>query len=161
MRGEATVLHADLDAFYASVEQRDAPRLRGRPVIVGANADGIPWATPVWFAPRDLDLFVGASKPGAQHSRNIAESPRVSLVIFDSSKAPGEGSALYVSAYADLVDDATFDEAFDLYNARSVERGLEEWDPSKLRQPARHRLYRAVVIEAFVLDDHDERVRVC
>src|SRR3954447_11543958 len=37
MRGEATVLHADLDAFFASVEQRDAPALRGRPVIVGGG----------------------------------------------------------------------------------------------------------------------------
>ncbi|MEU1973654.1 DNA polymerase IV [Microbacterium sp. NPDC019599] len=37
MRGEATVLHADLDSFYASVEQRDAPELRGRPVIVGGG----------------------------------------------------------------------------------------------------------------------------
>jgi DNA polymerase-4 len=37
MRGEATVLHADLDSFYASVEQRDAPALRGRPVIVGGG----------------------------------------------------------------------------------------------------------------------------
>ena len=33
----AGILHADLDCFYAAVEQRDRPRLRGRPVLVGAG----------------------------------------------------------------------------------------------------------------------------
>ncbi|HYY33277.1 MAG TPA: DNA polymerase IV, partial [Gaiellaceae bacterium] len=33
---EATILHADVDAFFAAVEQRDDRSLRGRPVIVGA-----------------------------------------------------------------------------------------------------------------------------
>jgi hypothetical protein len=146
----------------------ETPEARARRIVAEndyltlatAGAEGVPWASPVWFAARGLELFVWASKPGARHSRYIAENPRVSFAIFDSTCAPGEGTAVYVAADASLVQPAEFDEALAVYNIGSHARGLPAWSAEQLTDPARHRLYAAVSREVFVLDDHDERVRV-
>ena len=90
MRGEATVLHADLDAFYASVEQRDTPALRGRPVIVGhefgrgvvtaatyeARAFGVNSAMPMAVALRRCLEFARGDAGGQRRSLQNASSAR-------------------------------------------------------------------------------------
>ena len=40
-----------------------------------ADADGLPWASPVWYAPRDYREFFWVSSPEARHSRNLAVRP--------------------------------------------------------------------------------------
>src|SRR5258708_9267394 len=61
--GEASILHADLDAFFASVEQRDDPRLRRRPVIVGMGV--------VLAASYEAKAFGVRTAMGEAHARRL------------------------------------------------------------------------------------------
>jgi nitroimidazol reductase NimA-like FMN-containing flavoprotein (pyridoxamine 5'-phosphate oxidase superfamily) len=124
-----------------------------------ADAEGLPWVSPVWYATADCRHFYWVSSPEARHSRNIASRPQVSFVIFDSQVQPGSADAVYISAVAEqVVDD--LDAGLAVFNARGEAQGLRPWTRADVQSPAKHRLYRAVVREQFVLDPHDERVPV-
>lgn len=73
--GGAHILHADLDAFYASVEQRDDPRLRGRPVIVGG---GVVLACSYEAKRRGVRTAMGGRQARALCPEAIVVPPRMS-----------------------------------------------------------------------------------
>jgi nitroimidazol reductase NimA-like FMN-containing flavoprotein (pyridoxamine 5'-phosphate oxidase superfamily) len=127
--------------------------------LATADADGEPWASPVWFAPDGSGGFVWVSAPEARHSRNIAARPQVAIVIFDSHIRPGEGEGVYLSATAAEVDPTALDEPLAAYAARSRAQGLADWSRADVLPPARHRLYRATPTAAY-LGRHDTRTPI-
>ncbi|MFX4270820.1 DNA polymerase IV [Propionibacteriaceae bacterium Y1685] len=107
MRTRASILHLDLDAFFASVEQRDKPSLRGKPVIVGgvgqrgvvstasyeARVFGVHSAMPMWEARRRCPhaaFLSGRFRAYRQASEQVmgllrALSPRVEPLSLDEA----------------------------------------------------------------------------
>jgi DNA polymerase-4 len=101
---DATILHADVDSFYASVEQRDDPSLRGRPVIVGAGV--------VLAASYEAKAF-GVRTPmgGAQALRLCPQA----IVVRPRMDAYSQASKALFEVFGDttpFVEGLSIDEAF-------------------------------------------------
>src|SRR5271167_3054165 len=101
---EPGILHADLDAFYASVEQRDQPRLRGRPVIVGA---GVVLAASYEAKGRGVRTAMGGTQARRMCPDAIVVRPRMAAYS-DASKAVFE----VFEQTAPVVEGLSIDEAF-------------------------------------------------
>ncbi len=125
-----------------------------------ADADGTPWASPVWFAHAGFRELFWASDPAATHSRNLAVRPEVAIVIFDSQVPIGTGRGVYVRAIAAEVDDAGLERGLAVFSRRSLEHGGRVWTTADVRPPARHRLYRALVHEHHLGGRDDRRTLV-
>jgi DNA polymerase-4 len=100
----ATILHADLDAFYASVEQRDDPRLRGRPVIVGG---GVVLAASYEAKAYGVRTAMGAAQARRLCPGAVVVAPRFSAYV-DASKAVFD----VFDDTTPLVEGLSIDEAF-------------------------------------------------
>src|SRR4030081_395601 len=100
----AAILHADLDAFYASVEQRDNPALRGRPVIVGG---GVVLAASYEAKAYGIRTAMGGVQARRMCPHAIVVEPRMS-VYAEASKAVFE----VFEDTTPLVEGLSIDEAF-------------------------------------------------
>src|SRR2546422_2248167 len=130
--GAATILHADLDAFYASVEQRDDPRLRGRPVIVGAGV--------VLAASYEAKAFGVRTAMGGRQARRLCPH---AIVVSPRMSAYAEASKAMFRIFEDatpLVEGLSIDEAF--LDVRGLERisGTAAEIAARLRRDVRERV---------------------
>ena len=109
---EPTILHADVDAFFAAVEQRDDPHLRGRPLIVGA-----------WVV---LAASYEAKAHGVRTAMSVARARRLcprATVVEPRMSAYAEASKAVYRVFDDttpLVEGLSIDEAF--LDVRGLER---------------------------------------
>jgi hypothetical protein len=81
-------------------------------------------------------------------------------VIFDSRTPISTGQAVYLEATASLVADDDLVHGIEVFSARSLAHGGRAWSLADIQAPARLRLYQVVPSEIFVLDAHDQRIRV-
>jgi DNA polymerase IV len=116
---EATTLHADLDSFFASVEQRDDPALRGKPVIVGGGV--------VLAASYEAKACGVHSAMGGHRARRLCPD---AVVVSARMQAYSEASKAVFAIFDDttpLVEGISIDEAFlDVRGMRRIAGSPEE-----------------------------------
>jgi len=125
----ASILHADLDSFFASVEQRDDPRLRGRPVIVGGGV--------VLAASYEAKAYGIRTAMGGRQARRLCPN---AVVVPPRMSAYSEASKAVFRVFDDttpLVEGLSIDEAF--LDVRGLERlaGPPTEIASRLRRKVR------------------------
>ncbi len=129
---EPTILHADADAFFASVEQRDDPRLRGRPVIVGG---GVVLAASYEAKAHGVRTAMGGRQARRLCPHAIVVPPRMAAYV--------EASRALYALFEDTtpsVEGLSIDEAF--LDVRGMERlAGTPWEIAvRLRRSAREQL---------------------
>ena len=108
MRTDASVLHLDLDAFFAAVEQRDKPSLRGKPVVVG----GVGGRGVVATASYEARVFGVRSAMSTREARSRCPHAAFLNGRFHAYRDTSRAVMAVLRAASPLVEPLSLDEAF-------------------------------------------------
>ncbi|HYF26208.1 MAG TPA: DNA polymerase IV [Baekduia sp.] len=138
MSSKATILHADADAFFAAVEQRDDPQLRGRPVLVGGGV--------VLAASYEAKACGVRSGMGGATARRLCPDAVVVPPRFGAYVEAGRALVAVFEDTAPIVERLSMEEAF--LDVRGLERisGSPPEIAARLRRDVRERVGLVVTV---------------
>lgn len=117
------IIHLDMDAFYASVEQRDNPQYRGKPIVVGGNPHGRGVVSTASYQARKYGIH------SAMPCRIAAElCPDAIFLPVDMKKYKKVSNEIYCifQEYTDIIEPVSIDEAFlEIRNGDAIDIGLK------------------------------------
>ncbi len=128
MPREANILHADLDSFFASVEQRDAPQLMGKPVIVGGGV--------VLAASYEAKAFGVKTAMGGSEARRLCPGAIVVPSRFEAYSEASKAVFRIFEEMSPVVEGLSIDEAF--IDVRGMQRIAGS--PEQMAKRLRHRV---------------------
>jgi len=147
MAGTRAIIHLDMDAFYASVEQLDHPAYRGKPVVVGADPRGGKGRGVVAACSYEARSFgVRSALPISQAYRLCPHAIYVQPRMSRYSEMSGRMFAI-LREYTDLVEPLSIDEAF-LAGLKELEV-IHGAGTGRLRKAIREHLREHGFVKAF------------
>jgi len=138
---ERKIIHIDMDAFFASVEQRDNPRLRGKPVVVGGSPEGRGVVAAASYEARRYG--VRSAMPSAQARRRCPDAvflpPR-----FTAYRAISRQIQALMAAYTEWIEPLSLDEAY--LDVTTNKAGIVS--ATEVARRLRHEIYAATGLTA-------------